>query len=154
MSRDFRPYFFGLKDSTCPYEYAKTVSRKFFVYAKIFAKIREKNVWPRSRRLRWHGVSMVVDYPDTMSVLSLTTLTLCPRGRLLRRHHVIIVNNYADTVLVYSQRLCTVNYFTLEKDIRRTKVAKSWEKYVRKAFYTYRYFDTKYLEYHLLIKYK
>ena len=45
--------------------------------------------------LRWHGVSVVNDYADTMSVWSITTLTPCQWSQQLRCH--------------------TGNYFTLEK---------------------------------------
>ena len=39
---------------------------EMFVYAKVFAK----NVCLRSRWLRWHCVSVVVDYVDIVSVYS------------------------------------------------------------------------------------
>ena len=47
----------------------------------------------RSCWLRGHGVGVVVDHPDTVSVYSLTTWTRCRRRRWLRRHD----NDYVDT---------------------------------------------------------
>ena len=43
----------------------------FFVFAKIFAK----NMCCRSQQLRWHCVSVVNDYADTVSALPTTMLT-------------------------------------------------------------------------------
>ena len=66
-------HFFFLKDLTwAPYEQAKTVSRKFFVFVKIFPK----NVCPHSYN----------DYADMFQ-----------HSQRLRRHHVSVVKDYADT---------------------------------------------------------
>ena len=100
VSRDFRRYIcqelhLGL------HEQAKAVSRKFLIFAKIFAK----NVCLLSRWLRWHGVRVVNYYADTMSAWSMTTLTSCQScQRLLysvHGHCVRVVNEYADTVLAW-----------------------------------------------------
>ena len=58
VSRDFWQ-FFCYKDSTwAPYEHTKSFLQTFFVFAKIFAINRLKNVSPHSRS-RWHGVGVV-----------------------------------------------------------------------------------------------
>ena len=61
-------------------------SAKFFVYTKIFTKIREKTC-----------VHVVVEYADMVLVWSLTTPTRCWRGHWQRRNRVSIVNDYAET---------------------------------------------------------
>ena len=54
---------------------------------------------PRSCWPRWHNVSEVIDYADTMSVQSTTTRTSCRRSRWLCWYHVckVSVSDCADT---------------------------------------------------------
>ena len=51
----------------------KTSFTKIFFFSKIFAK--NMCMHSHSHRLRWHNVSVVNNYVDTMSALSLSTLT-------------------------------------------------------------------------------
>ena len=111
--------------------------QKKFVFTNIFAKVCNKNVSLHSHWLRWHGVSMVVDYADMKSACSMTTLTLSPHGHWLRwqcvsvlcRHcvRVPVVVDYVNTC-EGSQWLSwhMVNYFTFEEEKLMIKVTKSW----------------------------
>ena len=66
-SRDVRPFFCCLKDSTwAPYNQAKTFAN-FFVFAKIF-----------DHKVRKSRVHVVNDYADTVSTRS-TTISACVR---------------------------------------------------------------------------
>ena len=70
--------------------------REIFCLHKNIHKNSRKNVCPCSRWIRWHGVSVVIDYADTMLAWSLTTQKPCQHSQRLRWH--------------------TGNYFTLEKE--------------------------------------
>ena len=48
----------------------------------------------RSCWLRWHGVSIVNDHADMVSVKSMTTPTWCQCSQQPRWHRVSVVNNY------------------------------------------------------------
>ena len=66
-----------------------------------------KNVYWRSQRLRWRGVSIVNDYADTMSAWSTATRT-----------YVSVINEYADIVSALLTTTLThgkLFYCTLEK---------------------------------------
>ena len=73
VSRDFRHSFYKQKLLLGTIWTGKNSFAKFFVFAKKFAK----NVCPHSPCLCWHGVSVVVDFADTMSAWSLTSWTPC-----------------------------------------------------------------------------
>ena len=80
-------HFFGLKETTwAPGEQAITVLRNFL----FLRKYSRKNVCIRNLWIHWHGVSVNVDYADTVSAWP-----------LLRRYHISVVHDYADTVLNY-----------------------------------------------------
>ena len=109
--------------------------QKKFVFTNIFAKVCNKNVSLRSHWLRWHGVSMVVDYADMKSAWSMTTLTLSLHGhwlqwhcvRVLCRHCVRVVIDYVNTCQgTGRQWLCwhMVNIFTLKEEKLTIKVKK------------------------------
>ena len=89
VSRDFQ-HFFIKKTSTWAHMNKQNSFSKFFIFAKIFAKI----VCPRLLR---HNVSVVVDYADTYhhrqricghTFIVMITSTFCQRGQRLRRHRV------------------------------------------------------------------
>ena len=123
------------KNHLGPIWIGKMILRKKLVFANIFAKVCNKNVCLRSHWLRWHGVSLVVDYADMKSAWSMTTLTLSLHGHwlwwhcvsILCRHCVRVVVDYVNTCQ-HCQWICwdMVNYFTLEEEKLKIKVTKSW----------------------------
>ena len=75
-----------------------TEKKRFREIFRFCEDIREKRVCPQSQQLRWHRISIVNDYANTMSARSMTMLTLCQRSQRLRGHHVSEVNDFVDMV--------------------------------------------------------
>ena len=72
--------------------------KRFREIFRFCEDIREKRVCPQSQQLRWHRISIVNDYANTMSARSMTMLTLCQRSQRLRGHHVSEVNDFVNMV--------------------------------------------------------
>ena len=132
VSRDFWPFF--IKKPPGPLMKRQKSLAKSFVLAKIFANICKNRV-SASCCLQWHGVRVVLDYTDTMSVWSLTTWTLCLRGHWLHRHSVSLVVDYANVSANSTTTLtnCKLFYFGKRKNIM-TKVTKNLIWYCWKLF--------------------
>ena len=78
--------------------YQKTPPGLIWTGKNNVTKIFSTNLCLHSRWLCWHGVSVVVDYANTMSAWPLTMLTLFPRSQRLCGHGVSVVLDYAGTV--------------------------------------------------------
>ena len=122
VSQDFRHFFYKKKPPGLLMNRQKSLA-KSFVLAKIFANICKNHV-SASCWLWWHGVRVVLDYTDTMSVWSLTTWTLCLRGHWLHRHSVSLVVDYANVSANSTTSLtnCKLFYFGKRKNIMTKKL--------------------------------
>ena len=115
--RDFRHLFFS-KSQPGPHRNSQRRFSKFFLFSQRYSrKCAKKSLslttLKRCQQGSWihqRNVGMVVDYANTMSALSTTTLdtntmlvwslttpTRCRPNQRLRGHNVIVVNDYADT---------------------------------------------------------
>ena len=103
VKQDFRPFSFGLKDSSWAlYEQAQMVLWNFS-FSQRFSRKFAKNVFPRSRWLCWHSVSL--------SAWSLTTPT--QYRRRLRQHSKLFILLWKKKKLrTKSNKKCPLKFST------------------------------------------